>query len=141
MSLGVNLLTAITRRIAEALDADYDIEIVEMHHRQKVDAPSGTALMLGAAAAEGRRVNLKETSVRSRDGHTGARRRVTLASRHCAAARSSATTPSTSRRGRAHRDHAPRSRPQYFRPWSRQGCHVGPGQRPGLFSMIDVLGL
>ena len=54
MSLGVNLLVALTRRVAQALDADFDIEIVEMHHRHKVDAPSGTALMLGAAAAEGR---------------------------------------------------------------------------------------
>ena len=52
MSLGVNLLAAITRRVAEALDADYDIEIVEMHHRHKVDAPSGTALMLAEAAAD-----------------------------------------------------------------------------------------
>ena len=50
MSLGVNLLVALTRRVAHALDADYDIEIIEMHHRHKVDAPSGTALMLGEAA-------------------------------------------------------------------------------------------
>ena len=62
MSLGVNLLVAVTRRVAEALDEDFDIEIVEMHHRNKVDAPSGTALMLGAAAAEGRGVNLAEHS-------------------------------------------------------------------------------
>src|SRR5690606_7346800 len=75
MSLGVNLLAALTRRVAEALDADFDIEIVEMHHRQKVDAPSGTALMLGTAAASGRGVPLREHAVRARDGHTGPRKR------------------------------------------------------------------
>jgi len=58
MSLGVNLLSALTEKVAAALDADYDIEIVEMHHRHKVDAPSGTALMLGEAAAAGRQVAL-----------------------------------------------------------------------------------
>ena len=59
MSVGVNLLAALTRRAASALGADFDIEIVEMHHRMKVDAPSGTALLLGEAAAEGRGVSLK----------------------------------------------------------------------------------
>ncbi len=75
MSLGVNLLVAVTRKVAEALDADFDIEVLEMHHRRKVDAPSGTALMLGLAAAEGRGIPLKGHSVMSREGHTGARNR------------------------------------------------------------------
>lgn len=75
MSLGVNLLTVLTRQVAAALDADFDIEIVESHHNQKVDAPSGTALMLGEAAAEGRGVDLHDTADRGRDGQTGARRR------------------------------------------------------------------
>jgi 4-hydroxy-tetrahydrodipicolinate reductase len=75
MSLGVNLLTVLTRKVAEALDPDFDIEIVEMHHHHKVDAPSGTALMLGEAAAEGRGVALNDTADRGRDGHTGARKR------------------------------------------------------------------
>jgi 4-hydroxy-tetrahydrodipicolinate reductase len=74
MSVGVNLLAALVRRAARALADDYDIEILEMHHRHKVDAPSGTALLLGEAAAEGRAVALAEKSVRVRDGHTGARR-------------------------------------------------------------------
>lgn len=74
MSLGVNLLAALVRRAAQALGEDYDIEILEMHHRHKVDAPSGTALLLGEAAAEGRKISLKDQSVRVRDGHTGARR-------------------------------------------------------------------
>ncbi|GHE05171.1 dihydrodipicolinate reductase [Defluviimonas sp. 20V17] len=75
MSLGVNLLVRLTRQVATALDADFDIEIVEAHHRHKVDAPSGTALMLGAAAAEGRGVDLDTVSDRGRDGITGARER------------------------------------------------------------------
>jgi len=75
MSLGVNLLSAVTRKVAEALDDDFDIEVLEMHHKHKIDAPSGTALMLGEAAAQGRKVALKDRSVRVRDGHTGARNR------------------------------------------------------------------
>ncbi|MBU2533097.1 MAG: 4-hydroxy-tetrahydrodipicolinate reductase [Alphaproteobacteria bacterium] len=74
MSLGVNLIVEMTRKIAEALDEDFDIEVLEMHHKHKVDAPSGTALMLGQAAAEGRGVDLKARSVRVRDGMTGARK-------------------------------------------------------------------
>ncbi len=73
MSLGVNLLASLVRQAAAALGEEFDIEILEMHHRMKVDAPSGTALLLGEAAAEGRSVALKERSVRVRDGHTGAR--------------------------------------------------------------------
>jgi len=74
MSLGVNLLVRLTQRVAAALDADWDIEIVEAHHRMKVDAPSGTALMLGQAAATGRGVSLDDARVCGRDGITGARR-------------------------------------------------------------------
>ncbi len=74
MSVGVNLLLALTEKVAGLLDDDYDIEIVEMHHRHKVDAPSGTALGLGRAAAAGRKVDLDAVSARGRDGMTGARR-------------------------------------------------------------------
>jgi 4-hydroxy-tetrahydrodipicolinate reductase len=73
MSLGVNLLVQLTRKVAEALDEAFDIEVVEAHHRHKVDAPSGTALMLGEAAAEGRGVALARMSDRGRDGITGER--------------------------------------------------------------------
>ncbi|MEM9796000.1 MAG: 4-hydroxy-tetrahydrodipicolinate reductase [Pseudomonadota bacterium] len=75
MSLGVNLLTQLVQRVAAALDDDYDIEIVEAHHRHKVDAPSGTALMLGEAAATGRKTTLDHAAERGRDGITGARDR------------------------------------------------------------------
>jgi 4-hydroxy-tetrahydrodipicolinate reductase len=74
MSLGVNLLVQLTRKVAAALDHDFDIEIVEAHHRQKVDAPSGTAFMLGEAAAQGRGVALADVADRGRDGITGARK-------------------------------------------------------------------
>ena len=73
-SIGVNLLEGLTRQVAGLLGEDYDIEIVEMHHKHKVDAPSGTALALGEAAAAGRGVALADVAERVRDGHTGARR-------------------------------------------------------------------
>lgn len=73
MSLGVNLLAALTRRVAATLGVAFDIEILEMHHARKVDAPSGTALLLGEAAAQGRGIDLEAHATRVRDGHTGAR--------------------------------------------------------------------
>ncbi len=72
-SLGVTLLARLVREAAAALGPDWDIEILEMHHRMKVDAPSGTALLLGEAAANGRGINLAKHSERGRDGQTGAR--------------------------------------------------------------------
>lgn len=75
MSLGVNLLTQLTKKVAAALDEDFDIEVIEAHHHHKVDAPSGTALMLGEAAAEGRGVELNDVADRGRDGITGARKK------------------------------------------------------------------
>ena len=75
MSVGVNLLVQLTRRVAAALDEDFDIEIIEAHHRAKVDAPSGTALMLGEAAAKGRGMALSDIADRGRDGQTGPRGR------------------------------------------------------------------
>lgn len=74
MSLGVNLLAALVAKAAASLDADFDIEVLEMHHRHKVDAPSGTALLLGEAAAAGRAVSLADKAVYAREGQTGARR-------------------------------------------------------------------
>ncbi|MDX1424484.1 MAG: 4-hydroxy-tetrahydrodipicolinate reductase [Kiloniellales bacterium] len=74
MSLGVNLLLALVEQVSAALGPDYDIEVLEMHHRHKVDAPSGTALALGRAAAAGRGVELGEVLQRVRDGVTGPRR-------------------------------------------------------------------
>lgn len=73
MSVGVNLLAVLAKQAAAALGEDFDIEILEMHHRHKVDAPSGTALLLGEAVADGRAIDLAKQSVRVRDGHTGPR--------------------------------------------------------------------
>jgi 4-hydroxy-tetrahydrodipicolinate reductase len=73
MSVGVNLMMALVEHAAAKLGPEYDIEIIEMHHRHKVDAPSGTAHALGAAAARGRQVSLTDVWVKSRDGHTGPR--------------------------------------------------------------------
>ncbi|ANM02378.1 dihydrodipicolinate reductase 1 [Rhizobium phaseoli] len=79
MSLGVNLLSVLTEQASRALDPDdWDIEILEMHHKHKVDAPSGTALLLGEAAAKGRGIDLASKSVKVRDGHTGAREAGTI---------------------------------------------------------------
>jgi 4-hydroxy-tetrahydrodipicolinate reductase len=73
-SMGVTLLARLVREAASRLGPEWDIEIVEMHHRHKVDAPAGTALLLGSAAAQGRQIDLAGSSERGRDGHTGARK-------------------------------------------------------------------
>ena len=78
MSLGVNLLSALVTKAAAALGDDFDIEIVEMHHNQKIDAPSGTALMLGEAAAKGRNIDLEANAVKSREGIVGVRKTGTI---------------------------------------------------------------
>ena len=142
MSLGVNLLTALTRKVAEALDADFDIEIVEMHHRHKVDAPSGTALMLGKAAAEGRGVDLDKIGVRVRDGHTGARRRGDIG---FAALRGGSVVGEHSVLLAADGEvieltHRAADRGIFAR-GAVKAALWGHGKRPGIYSMMDVLGL
>ncbi|MGH6817011.1 MAG: 4-hydroxy-tetrahydrodipicolinate reductase [Hyphomicrobiaceae bacterium] len=142
MSLGVNLLVALTRKVAEALDEDFDIEIVEMHHNRKVDAPSGTALMLGAAAAAGRRVTLKERSIRVRDGHTGARRKgdIGFAALRGGNVVGDHTIIFAGEGERIELSHRASDRGIFARGavkaalWAR-------GKGPGLFGMADVLGL
>jgi len=142
MSLGVNLLTAITRRISEALDADFDVEIVEMHHRQKVDAPSGTALMLGAAAAEGRGIDLKSHSVRSRDGHTGPRRRgdIGFATLRGGTVVGDHTVIFAGEGERIEITHRAADRSIFAR-GAVKAAVWGQGKGPGLFNMNDILGL
>lgn len=142
MSLGVNLLTAVTRRIAEALDADFDIEVVEMHHRQKVDAPSGTALMLGAAAAEGRGIDLSSHSVRARDGHTGPRNRgdIGFATLRGGSVIGDHTVIFAGEGERIEVTHRAADRSVFAR-GAVKAAIWGQGKGPGLFNMIDVLGL
>ncbi|RWK58751.1 4-hydroxy-tetrahydrodipicolinate reductase [Mesorhizobium sp.] len=143
MSLGVNLLAVLVEQAARALDADdFDIEILEMHHRHKVDAPSGTALLLGEAAATGRGIDLDGNSVRSRDGHTGVRKAgsigfATLRGGSVVGDHSVVLAGTGERITLAH--HA-EDRAIFARGavkaalWAR-------GRKPGLYSMRDVLGL
>jgi 4-hydroxy-tetrahydrodipicolinate reductase len=142
MSLGVNLLAAITRQVAAALDAAYDIEIVETHHRMKVDAPSGTAIMLGEAAAEGRGITLKDKSARGRDGHTGSRRvgDIGFASLRGGSVIGEHTVVFASDSERIEITHKADDRGLFAR-GAVKAALWGRGKAPGLYSMADVLGL
>ena len=142
MSLGVNLLVALTRRVAQALDPDYDIEIVEMHHRHKVDAPSGTALMLGEAAAAGRDASLAEHSVRVRDGAVGARRRgdIGFATLRGGNVVGEHTVIFAGEGERIELTHRATDRSIFAR-GAVKAALWGRGKGPGLFSMSDVLGM
>jgi 4-hydroxy-tetrahydrodipicolinate reductase len=142
MSLGVNLLAALTRRVAKTLDASFDIEILEMHHNQKVDAPSGTALLLGRAAAEGRGIDFDQHCVRSRDGHTGARKAgdIGFASLRGGSVVGEHSVIFAGPAERIELTHKAEDRMIFARgalhaaAWARD-------QKPGLYSMMDVLGL
>jgi 4-hydroxy-tetrahydrodipicolinate reductase len=142
MSLGVNLLTALTRKVAEALDADFDIEIVEMHHRHKVDAPSGTALALGRAAAAGRGADLDHVAKRVRDGITGARKRgdIGFAVLRGGDVVSDHRVIFASEGERVELTHIATSREIYARGALRAALWAQ-DKPPGLYSMANVLGL
>ena len=142
MSLGVNLLTAIARQVAAALDADYDIEIVEMHHRHKVDAPSGTALMLGEAAALGRGINLNENSIRVRDGHTGARKPgdIGFQSLRGGSVVGDHTVIFAGEGERIELTHIAQDRSIFAR-GAVKAALWGQGRKPGVYAMLDVLGI
>lgn len=142
MSLGVNLLTRLTQKVAAALDADWDIEVVEAHHRMKVDAPSGTALMLGQAAAEGRGVALEEARVSGRDGITGARARGTIG---FSAIRGGDIVGEhdvifAADGERIVLRHLATDRAIFAR-GALKAALWGQGQKPGRYDMMDVLGL
>jgi 4-hydroxy-tetrahydrodipicolinate reductase len=142
MSLGVNLLVALARRVAEALDEDFDIEIVEMHHRDKVDAPSGTALMLGAAAAEGRGIDLGKRAVKAREGHTGPRRRgdIGFATLRGGSVVGDHRVIFAGTGERVELAHVAGDRSIFAR-GAVKALQWGYGKAPGLYSMSDVLGL
>lgn len=142
MSLGVNLLVQLTKKVAAALDADWDVEIVEAHHRMKVDAPSGTALMLGEAAAEGRGVSLADHSERGRDGITGARGRGTIG---FSAIRGGDIVGEhdvifAAEGERIVLRHLATDRAIFAR-GALKAALWGQGQKPGEYTMLDVLGL
>jgi 4-hydroxy-tetrahydrodipicolinate reductase len=142
MSLGVNLLAALVKRVAQSLDASFDIEILEMHHRSKIDAPSGTALMLGEAAAAGREIALVEHSARGRDGETGARRTgdIGFASLRGGSVTGDHSVIFAGAMERIELTHRAEDRTMFAQGavkaalWAR-------GKKPGLYSMADVLGL
>jgi len=142
MSLGVNLLAGLVEKVARALGPEFDIEIAEMHHRLKVDAPSGTALLLGEAAARGRNIKLADHSVRGRDGHTGVREEGSIG---FAALRGGSVVgehmvifagPSE----RLELVHRAEDRGIFARGALRAALWAR-GRKPGLYSMADVLGL
>jgi 4-hydroxy-tetrahydrodipicolinate reductase len=142
MSVGVNLLTVMARRVAAVLGPEYDIEIVEMHHRGKVDAPSGTALMLGEAAAAGRRVNLADVAERGRDGMTGARApgAVGFASLRGGDVVGEHEVIFAGPGERVALRHVATDRMLFAR-GALRAAMWGQDQEPGLYDMIDVLGL
>jgi len=142
MSLGVNLLAGLVKRVSRTLDENYDIEILEMHHNRKIDAPSGTALMLGHAAAAGRGINLAAHSVRGRDGLTGPRRAVDIgfASLRGGTVVGDHSVIFAGPAERIELTHRAEDRMIFARGalhaalWARD-------QKPGLYSMADVLGI
>lgn len=142
MSLGVNLLAALVKKAAAALGPDYDLEIVEMHHRHKVDAPSGTALLLGEAAAEGRGIGLAEHSVRVRDGHTGPREAGTIgfATLRGGSVVGDHTVILAGEGERVELTHKAEDR-QIFARGAVRAALWARDRKPGLYSMADVLGL
>ncbi len=142
MSLGVNLLLELTRKVAQALDEDFDIEVLEMHHKHKVDAPSGTALMLGQAAAEGRGIDLKDRSVRVRDGITGARETgdIGFASLRGGSVVGEHSVYFAAEGERVVISHIATDRGIFAR-GAVKAALWGRGKAPGLYSMVDVLGL
>jgi 4-hydroxy-tetrahydrodipicolinate reductase len=142
MSLGVNLLASLVRQAARALDPSWDIEVVEMHHRHKVDAPSGTALLLGEAAARGRNIELKDNAERGRDGQTGARAdgAIGFASLRGGSVVGDHQVIFAGPSERITLGHIAEDRAIFARGALRAALW-GQGKGPGLFNMADVLGL
>lgn len=142
MSVGVNLLLGLTQQVAAILADTYDIEIVEMHHRHKVDAPSGTALALGQAAANGRGVDLDAKAQRVRDGIVGARRKgdIGFATLRGGDVVGEHTVIFAGDGERIELKHKAASRTVFARGAVRAALWTR-GQPPGLYSMREVLGL
>ncbi len=142
MSLAVNLLEALTERVAASLGPDYDIETFEIHPKHTVDAPSGTALLLGEAASRGRKTKLKDVAVRGRDGHTGPRKEGAIG---FTAARGGSEVGDhvvmfCGEAERVELTHKATGRQIYARGALRAALWAK-GRPPGLYSMKDVLGL
>jgi 4-hydroxy-tetrahydrodipicolinate reductase len=141
-SLGVNILANLVKKVAAALGDDFDIEVLEMHHKHKIDAPSGTALLLGQAAADGRNINLKQHSVRSRDGHVGARVAgdIGFATLRGGSVVGDHTVMFAGAAERIELSHKAESR-DIFAYGAVKAALWCKNQKPGLYNMNDVLGL
>ena len=142
MSLGVNLLAGLVAKAARTLGEEWDIEILEMHHRMKVDAPSGAALMLGEAAASGRGVSLPDRSARARDGYTGVRRSgdIGFASLRGGGVVGDHTVMFVGPSERLELTHRAQDR-TIFAHGALRAALWAHQRKPGLYSMADVLGL
>ena len=142
MSLGVNLLAGLVRQAAAALGESFDIEIVEMHHRMKVDAPSGTALMLGEAAARGLGAPLAERAIRGRDGMTGAREagRIGFAALRGGTVVGDHSVVFAGAGERIELTHRAEDRAIFAR-GALKAALWGRNRKPGEYTMADVLGL
>jgi 4-hydroxy-tetrahydrodipicolinate reductase len=142
MSLGVNLLAALVKRVAQSLDDGFDIEILEMHHKAKIDAPSGTAFLLGEAAAKGRGIALDQHSARGRDGTTGARKTgdIGFASLRGGTVTGDHSVIFAGPYERIELSHRAEDR-MIFAHGALKAALWAHGKKPGLYSMADVLGL
>ena len=142
MSLGVNLLIKLTQLAAQTLDEDYDIEVFEAHHRNKQDAPSGTALALGSAAAAGRGVSLNDAAEMAREGTTGVRRRGTIGFSVFRGGDvvGDHTVTFAGVGERIELTHRASDRMAFARGALKAAQWIA-GRQPGLYSMQDVLGL
>ncbi|MGL4495000.1 MAG: 4-hydroxy-tetrahydrodipicolinate reductase [Beijerinckiaceae bacterium] len=142
MSLGVNLLASLVKKVARTLGPEFDIEIVEMHHRMKVDAPSGTALLLGDAAAKGRNILLNDNKESGRDGHTGARKEgaIGFAALRGGSVIGDHTVMFAGAGERIELRHIAEDR-GLFAQGALKAALWGRGKKPGLYTMADVLGL
>jgi 4-hydroxy-tetrahydrodipicolinate reductase len=142
MSLGVNLLAALVKRVAQTVDPSFDIEILEMHHKGKIDAPSGTALMLGEAAAAGRKLKLDEHSARGLDGVTGVRRTgdIGFASLRGGTAAGDHSVIFAGPSERLTLSHFAEDR-TLFAHGVLKAALWAHGRKSGLYTMVDVLGL
>ncbi len=141
-SLGINMLVHLVREAALRLDPDWDIEIVEMHHRRKIDTPSGTATMLGEASAEAREIRLHEASERGRDGVTGPRVRgaIGFASLRGGTVAGDHSVIFAGEDERIVLSHVAENRSIFARGAVR-GARWLIGQKPGRYTMAQVLGL
>lgn len=142
MSLGVNILASLVRKAAAAFGEEFDIEVLEMHHKHKIDAPSGTALLLGQAAADGRGLDLATHSVRSRDGITGARPQgdIGFATLRGGSVVGDHTVMFAGASERIELSHKAESR-DLFAYGAIKAALWAQNQKPGFYTMTDVLGL